>query len=174
MRIDDLNDLDDEELAAALRACVDIDSWVAALLGGRPYRDAGALLDLARAHASAWTSAEVLGALADHPRIGERPAGSEAGAAHSAREQAGVDARDTELAERLRAGNLAYEERFGRIYLVRAKGRTGAELLALLEQRLDNDEATELAVTREQLGEIAVLRLVDLLDLDPATVGGPR
>lgn len=45
---------------------------------------------------------------------------------------------------------------------MRAKGRSGAELLALLEERLDNDPADELAVTKQQLGEIALLRMEDL------------
>lgn len=163
MRIDEFNALPDDEAAAALRACVGIESWVQVLAGGRPYDDAGPLLRTARALARTWTPAEVEGALADHPRIGERPAGAGTAADHSRREQGGVDLADNALAERLRAGNLAYEERFGRIYLVRAQGRTGDELAALLEQRLGNDPATELAVTTGQLAEIAELRLLDLL-----------
>ena len=65
-------------------------------------------------------------ALADHPRIGERPTGAGAAAAMSGREQAGVDPADDELRRRLADGNRRYEERFGRIYLVRAAGRSGA------------------------------------------------
>jgi 2-oxo-4-hydroxy-4-carboxy-5-ureidoimidazoline decarboxylase len=106
-----------------------------------------------------WTDDEVTAALADHPRIGERPAGAGANAAMSGREQAGVDPADDALRRRLADGNRRYEDRFGRIYLVRAAGRSGAELLDLLEQRLTNDPETELAVTREQLAEIALLRL---------------
>ena len=164
MRIEDFNALPDDEAAAALRACVGIDSWVHVLAAGRPYDDPAHLLATARAQAATWTPAEVEGALADHPRIRERPTGSGAAADHSREEQGGLDPADRDLAERLRAGNLAYEERFGRIYLVRAKGRSGEELLALLEQRLGNDPATELAVTREQLAEIALLRLTDLVE----------
>lgn len=163
MRIEELNALPEAEAAEALRACVGIDSWVHVLTTGRPYDDAAGLLATARAQAATWTPAEVDGALADHPRIGERPAADGAAAAHSRREQSGVDRGDADLAERLRAGNAAYEERFGRIYLVRAKGRSGEELVALLEQRLGNDPATELEVTRQQLAEIALLRLADLL-----------
>ena len=66
-------------------------------------------------------------------------------------------------------GNLAYEERFGRIYLVRAKGRSGEDLLAFLEERLDNDPDTELEVTKGQLAEIALLRLTDLLTIETVT-----
>ena len=169
MRIDEFNALPGDDAAAALRACVGIDSWVHVLAVGRPYDDAAALIATARAQAATWTPAEVEAALADHPRIGERPTAAGAAAAHSQREQGGVDPDDAELAERLRAGNVAYEARFGRIFLVRAKGLTGEELLALLEERLGNDPDTELAVTKQQLGEIALLRLTDLLTTETVT-----
>jgi 2-oxo-4-hydroxy-4-carboxy-5-ureidoimidazoline decarboxylase len=162
LRIGELNALPEAELEAALRACADVDSWVAALIKGRPYDDTDQLLEAARSQASAWTAEEVERALEDHPRIGEQPAGASAG--HAAREQAGLDPADAELAARLRDGNRRYEERFGRIYLVRARGRTGPELAELLEQRLDNDPDTELEVTRAQLAEIALLRLSDLVE----------
>jgi 2-oxo-4-hydroxy-4-carboxy-5-ureidoimidazoline decarboxylase len=167
--IEELNGLSGDEAATALRACVGIDSWVHVLAAGRPYDDAAQLFATARAHAATWTPAEVEGALADHPRIGERADGSGAAADHSRREQGGLDPADRDLAERLREGNLAYEQRFGRIYLVRAKGRSGEELLALLEARLGNDPATELAVTKQQLAEIALLRLADLLATETVT-----
>lgn len=170
MRIEDFNALPDDDVAAALRTCVAIDSWVTDLAAGRPYDDTGQLLDAGRAQAVGWAPADVEAALADHPRIGERAAPGSTTAAHSRSEQAGVDPADAELAERLREGNARYEERFDRIYLVRAKGRTGAEMLALLEERLENDPVTELEVTRQQLGEIALLRLADLLETDPVEV----
>jgi 2-oxo-4-hydroxy-4-carboxy-5-ureidoimidazoline decarboxylase len=61
-------------------------------------------------------------------------------------------------------GNAAYEERFGRIYLVAAAGRSGEELLGLLEERLGNDPDTELDVVRRELARITRLRLSDLLE----------
>lgn len=170
MQIEEFNALPDADVAAALRACVGIDSWVTDLASGRPYADTSQLLDAGRAQVVGWATADVEAALADHPRIGERAAPDSATAELSRSEQAGVDPADAELAGRLRDGNARYEERFDRIYLVRAKGRTGAEMLALLEQRLDNDPVTELEVTRQQLGEIALLRLADLMETDPAEV----
>ena len=149
------------EAAAAVRPCVDIDSWVEAVVAGRPYGDLDALLILADAHARTWSGDQVERALADHPRIGERHAGAGASAAMSGREQGGVS-RDADVQERLAAGNAAYEKKFDRIYLVRAAGRDAEEILALLEQRLGNDPETELGVTAGQLREIAVLRLKGL------------
>ena len=161
MLLADFNAMDAAEAAAAVRPCVDIDSWVAAVVDGRPYGDLDSMLILADAHARTWSGAEVEAALADHPRIGERHAGAGASAAMSGREQGGVS-RDADVQARLAAGNAAYEERFDRIFLVRAAGRDAAEILALLEQRLDNDPEAELGVTAGQLREIAVLRLKGL------------
>ncbi|MGY1722227.1 2-oxo-4-hydroxy-4-carboxy-5-ureidoimidazoline decarboxylase [Blastococcus sp. SYSU DS0533] len=163
MRIAQFDTLAAEEAAALLRRCADIPSFAAAVSDGRPYGSVDALLAAARERTASWTDAEVDAALADHPRIGERPAGNGPAAALAGREQAGVDPADELLRQRLAEGNRRYEERFGRIYLVRAAGRTGPELLDILEQRLANDPATERAVTRAQLAEIALLRLEGLV-----------
>ena len=162
MQIEDFNALPAEEAAALVRACADADAWVAGVVDARPYPDAASVTKVGRDLAEEWTADDVEQALSHHPRIGQRPAGAGAAAAASSKEQAGVDPADAELAAALRAGNEAYEERFGRIYLVRAKGRSGPELLALLEERLHNDPATEYDVMVGQLREIAVLRLEDL------------
>lgn len=164
MELATFNRIDASSAAAALAPCVRIDSWTQTLVAGRPYPDLATLLELAAQEAAGWTDEQVEAALVDHPRIGERPAGSDAGAAMSTSEQAGVDPADAELQQRLADGNRRYEERFGRIYLVRAKDRSVDELLTILEQRLDNDPATERQVTKEQLGEIALLRLEGLFE----------
>lgn len=161
MLLDDFNAMPAPDAAAAVRPCVGIESWVEAVVAGRPYGDLDALLILADAHARTWSGAQVEAALADHPRIGERHAGSGASAAMSGREQGGVS-RDADVQARLAAGNAAYEERFDRIFLVRAAGRDADEILAMLENRLQNDPETELGVTAGQLREIAVLRLKGL------------
>ena len=163
MRLEELNAMTAAEADAALRPCVDIDSWVDALVAGRPYDAVADVLAVADLQARSWSPAEVEKALADHPRIGERHSGSGASATMSQGEQSGVDPHDAEVQRRLAEGNEAYEERFDRIYLVRAAGRSAEEILALLEQRLTNDPDTELAVTAGQLREIAVLRLEGLL-----------
>jgi 2-oxo-4-hydroxy-4-carboxy-5-ureidoimidazoline decarboxylase len=163
VEIEDFNAMSASAAATAVRPCADIDSWVDAVVAGRPYAGLDELFAIATRQAAGWTGAEVEAALADHPRIGERHAGSGASAAMSSTEQAGVDPSDGDLQQRLADGNRRYEETFGRIYLVRAKGRSATEMLDLLEQRLTNDPATELDVTKGQLAEIAILRLKALM-----------
>lgn len=163
MKIWDFNALDEATAQAGLEACARIPDWAAAVVAGRPYADAPSLLAAADALAAGWTDEQVTQALADHPRIGEKHEGEGVSAEHSAREQAGVDPADAALQRRLADGNRRYEETFDRIYLVRAAGRSAAEILALLEERLTNDPATELRVTAGQLREIAALRLAGWL-----------
>jgi 2-oxo-4-hydroxy-4-carboxy-5-ureidoimidazoline decarboxylase len=160
--LQEFNDLPAGAAGDAVRPCVDIDSWVDGVVAGRPYADTAELLDRADSLARAWTPIEVEKALADHPRIGERHAGSGASAQMSGSEQAGVDPHDAEIRRRLAEGNAAYEQRFDRIYLVRAAGRSAEQILGLLEERLGNDPGTEIAVTSGQLREIALLRLEGL------------
>lgn len=163
MTLAEFDALPADQAAAVVAPCVAIPSWASGLVARRPYADVRDLLAAAEQLAAAWTDEEVEGALADHPRIGERHSGKGESAALSAREQAGVDPADLDVQARLKAGNAAYEERFARIYLVRAAGRSAEEMLALLEERLGNDSATEIAVTKGQLAEIALLRLRGLL-----------
>jgi 2-oxo-4-hydroxy-4-carboxy-5-ureidoimidazoline decarboxylase len=74
-------------------------------------------------------------------------------------EQAGVDPADTDVAGALARGNRAYEEKFGRVFLIRAAGRTAPEILAALNERLANTPAQEDVIVAQQLREIALLRL---------------
>jgi 2-oxo-4-hydroxy-4-carboxy-5-ureidoimidazoline decarboxylase len=69
------------------------------------------------------------------------------------------DATRAALAE----GNRAYEQRFDRVFLVRAAGRSPEELLAELRRRLGNDEETERAEVTGQLAEITALRVRELV-----------
>ena len=162
MTIEEFNRLEPEAAASVLAACADIDGWVAQVLAGRPFDSRDTLLESAGAAAQGWTPGEVDGALAHHPRIGERPRAEAIGAAnaaHSAGEQAGVNGADTATKQALASGNADYERRFGRIFLIRAAGRSPEQILAALNERLANDDATEDAVVAGQLREIALLRL---------------
>jgi 2-oxo-4-hydroxy-4-carboxy-5-ureidoimidazoline decarboxylase len=153
------DDLAEPEARAVLAECLDVERFVEQVLAGRPYGDADRVRAAASAAASSLDDAELERALDRHPRIGERAQAARHDAAHSAREQSGVDRDDADLAARLLAGNRAYEERFDRVFLIRAAGRDAEEILAELTRRLDHDDATEREETVTQLREIALLRL---------------
>ncbi|QHC63213.1 2-oxo-4-hydroxy-4-carboxy-5-ureidoimidazoline decarboxylase [Rathayibacter festucae] len=150
---------DPTTLRDALLACLAVPRWADEVAAGAPYASTEALADAADASARTLTADEVEAALADHPRIGEKHAGTGRSSDFSAAEQASSLSPDEALAERLLAGNRAYEERFGRVFLIRAAGRDRSEIVAELERRLDLDEETERGIVADQLREITVLRV---------------
>jgi 2-oxo-4-hydroxy-4-carboxy-5-ureidoimidazoline decarboxylase len=137
-----------------------VDAWADGLLAGRPYDDLDAVLSTSDAIVAELDEAQIDSALAGHPRIGERAEGvDDESAARSAKEQSAMSRADTGVQESVTRGNADYEEKFGRIYLVAAAGRSADELLGLLQQRLDNDPVTELEVVRGELARISRIRL---------------
>jgi 2-oxo-4-hydroxy-4-carboxy-5-ureidoimidazoline decarboxylase len=156
--IDRFNAMPTPRAAVLLDACLGVERWVDRVLADRPFADEDALVRTAAAVAATLTPDEVAAALARHPRIGER-----AGAGHDERfstsEQSGVDVSERDVSEALAAGNAAYEDRFDRVFLIRAAGRSAEDILAELRRRLDNSDEAELAEVVTQLGEIATLRL---------------
>ncbi len=150
------NALPEGDAEEVVSGCLGVHRWVREVVDGRPYVDTAALAEQARVSALDLSDDELTAALSRHPRIGERPGGAGAEATYSRTEQAGVDPADE---ERLRKGNAAYENRFGHVFLIRAAGRSSAEILSELERRLGNDAATERGETVAALRDIALLRL---------------
>jgi 2-oxo-4-hydroxy-4-carboxy-5-ureidoimidazoline decarboxylase len=161
--LDDFNEQPAAQAAEALRACNAAPSFAGSVLAGRPYPDAEALVARAEQVARGLPWDEVSAALATHPRIGDRVAGSSAEARASRREQGAMAGADDEVRAALLDGNRAYERRFDRVFLIRAAGRTLGEMLAELRRRLGNDEATERAEVTEQLAQITGLRVRGLM-----------
>ena len=163
MNLRTLNSLTPDEAISFLRPCVDIPRWIEDVAGARPFGDVRHLLDHAEHAAPDWTDAEIEQALSHHPRIGEQPAGASAEAGHSRREQAGLST-STDTAALIRDGNVAYERTFGRVFLIRAAGRSAEEILQALTERLDNPPDVELPVVAHELREIALLRLEGMVE----------
>lgn len=159
MTLAEFNDLPPADADAVLTRCLPVPRWVAAVRDGRPYAAWPDLESLAGTAAGSLADGELEEALAGHPRIGERASSPAHHAEASAREQSGVDRSDAEVARALAEGNAAYERRFGRVFIIRAAGRSAPEVLAELDRRLGNDDATERDETVDQLREIALLRL---------------
>jgi 2-oxo-4-hydroxy-4-carboxy-5-ureidoimidazoline decarboxylase len=130
---------------------------------GRPYADVDALLRASDRAVQGLDRDDLAEALAAHPRIGQRAAGSSTEAVWSRQEQAGVGDAQAEVRAALQEGNRAYEERFGHVFLISATGRSAEELLAALRERLGNDPDTEWGVVAEELRKITRLRLERLL-----------
>ena len=150
MTLASFNAAPEQEAQAEMLACCASRRFAAAMAAGRPYPSAAAAEAAVGTVFESLTWPDVLEAMDAHPRIGARVSGQ------SAAEQSGV-ADDSRAA--LQAGNAAYEERFGHVFLICATGLSGEQMLAALRQRLANDETSERLVATAELRKITVLRV---------------
>jgi 2-oxo-4-hydroxy-4-carboxy-5-ureidoimidazoline decarboxylase len=139
----------EQEAVAAMLACCASRRFAAAMAAGRPYASQAAALAAVETVFESLTWPDVVESMDAHPRIGDRVSGQ------SAAEQSGVA---DESRAALQAGNAAYEERFGHVFLICATGLSGVQLLTALNQRLKNDEVSERVVAAAELRKITVLR----------------
>lgn len=129
------------------------------MAGRRPLPTAEDLISAAGACWDGLPTEDRLEAFAAHPRIGDRRATGTA-----AVEQAGARGASAETLAELERANRDYEERFGRVFLVCATGKSAEEMLALCRERLQNDPRVELEIASEEQKKITVLRLLRWLD----------
>jgi 2-oxo-4-hydroxy-4-carboxy-5-ureidoimidazoline decarboxylase len=151
------------EARAELLECCASGAWADAVLAARPFTSLADALAASDEAFARLTADDVDAALADHPRIGERAAGEGRSAQWSRSEQSSVQGADGDTAALLRELNAAYEQRFDRVFLIRAAGRSPEEMAAECRRRLGNDDATETGEVREQLRQITALRLERML-----------
>jgi OHCU decarboxylase len=157
------NSLPSEEAALEILPCCGSNSWARQMAGLRPIDDEDRLLAASDRTWRSLTEADWMEAFSHHPRIGHSVAPSTAPARLSAQwsseEQQKVGAAGNDVLAALAEGNRAYEQRFGRIFIVCAAGKSAQTILDILQRRLRNDEQTELQESVEQQRQITNLRL---------------
>jgi 2-oxo-4-hydroxy-4-carboxy-5-ureidoimidazoline decarboxylase len=165
MTIAEFNALPRANAEAVLLDCCGCARWAARVSTQRPFADLNTICEAADHH---WQDLDRDGwmeAFSHHPQIGETAAaGSESHRRWAEGEQTGARVAAEDVKTRLAAGNRSYYEKFGYIYIVCATGKSAEEMLALLEQRLQNDAARELAIAAEQQQQITRLRLQKLIN----------
>ena len=156
------NTLPPAEAADEILSCCGSRAWAAQLAAMRPFAEEPSLFAAADHCWQHLPQADWLEAFRGHPRIGEKHAQTRttaASAAWSRSEQSQMKEADAAILLRMQEGHRAYEERFGRIFIVCATGKQPAEMLAILERRLTNNPAEELLESAAQQQQIMQLRL---------------
>jgi 2-oxo-4-hydroxy-4-carboxy-5-ureidoimidazoline decarboxylase len=142
-------------------ACCASRAFAAAIVAGRPYPDEAALMTAIDTVFEFLPWDDIAESMNGHPRIGDRAVSG----GMSAAEQSGAAAASDQVRQGLTDGNLAYEQRFGHIFLICASGLSGPEMLAQLQARLDNEPEAERTVVRAELRKITRLRMTKTLSL---------
>jgi 2-oxo-4-hydroxy-4-carboxy-5-ureidoimidazoline decarboxylase len=132
------------------------------MASSRPLQDTAILLATSDRIWRDLPTADWLEAFHSHPRIGETRSPEESSArsqSWSAQEQSRAAESGDSLKQALAKANREYEERFRRIFIICATGKSAEEILANLQHRLNNDDATELREAAEQQRQIVQIRL---------------
>jgi 2-oxo-4-hydroxy-4-carboxy-5-ureidoimidazoline decarboxylase len=150
------------EAANEILPCCGSGAWARAMASHRPIQDIATLLATSDRIWRDLNAEDWLEAFRSHPRIGETRAPQESSAKSqnwSVQEQSRAGKSGDSLKRALAESNREYEQRFGRIFIICATGKSGEEILANLRQRLNNDDATELQEAAQQQRQITQLRL---------------
>ena len=161
MQLDDLNRLDADDAVRELRRCCGSTRWAQLMAAARPFANEAAMIDCADVIWWSLDAPDWLEAFSAHPRIG-----GPATTRWSAQEQSGMAGAAAAVSDRLASGNRDYEARFGYIFIICATGKSAAEMLEALEQRLGNAPDRELRVIAEEQRKITRLRVAKLIDGD--------
>jgi 2-oxo-4-hydroxy-4-carboxy-5-ureidoimidazoline decarboxylase len=159
------NELDAKAASREILPCCGSRGWADALAIRRPFDDAQELFDASDAVWEGLAEDDWREAFDSHPRIGQshaRAATAESLAWSSEEQRAAVTqggSPDAAAKLALAEANRQYEERFGRIFIVCASGKSAAEILAILERRMKNNAAAEMLEAAEQQRQITQLRL---------------
>jgi 2-oxo-4-hydroxy-4-carboxy-5-ureidoimidazoline decarboxylase len=158
--LEDWNRLEQDDAMRVILPCNGSKAWAVGMVNARSFETPAQCFAAADKVWASLTPNDWQQAFDSHPRIGEHQAkaATERSLSWSAGEQAGA-APDATTQTALAAANKEYEQKFGRIFIVCATGKTADEMLAILKHRLANDPATELAEAVEQQRQITQLRL---------------
>jgi OHCU decarboxylase len=165
-KLDWLNSLPSELAAQELLQCCGSQRWAQQMAESRPYTSLATLIESAN---NIWWSLapdDWLEAFRSHPKIGEKKAATSVSVQSqkwAGQEQAGVSNASQETVDSLATLNRAYEQKFRFIFIICATGKTSAEMLAALRERLENDVAAELPIAAAEQSKITELRLKKLV-----------
>lgn len=155
------NSLDAEAAAREILPCCGSRAWAEAVAARRPYPAAEELFAASDAVWAGLPEEAWQEAFDSHPRIGQRhaQAATAESLAWSSQEQRAAMSQDEAAKLALAEANRRYEAKFGRIFIVCASGKSAAEILGILECRMNSNPGAELLEAAEQQRKITQLRL---------------
>lgn len=164
MTIAQFDHLPASEKSALLFQCCGSGAWVQKMMAMPPVED---LIDLFEDAEEKWYECspdDWKEAFAHHPRIGDLDALKKRFAQDPfvSGEQSSVTSASEAILTMLAQRNREYEEKFGYIFIVCATGKSAAEMLEILNSRIDNSPEEEIRNAMDEQSKITKLRLEKL------------
>jgi OHCU decarboxylase len=159
LKLEELNALSKQYAESELLRCCGSREWAQRMAAVRPYQDIASMNNEAERIWWSLGKTDWLEAFAAHPKIGE----SRPNTAWAAQEQAEVHSAAAATVAALALANEQYLAKFGYVFIVCATGKSGKELLSILESRLTNDPEDELRIAASEQSKITGIRLDKLV-----------
>jgi 5-hydroxyisourate hydrolase/2-oxo-4-hydroxy-4-carboxy-5-ureidoimidazoline decarboxylase len=155
------NNLPEETAKKELFTCCGSNNWADLVMNHFPFASEEQLVDLS---AKIWydecTETDWRESFTHHPKIGDVKSLTEK---FAGKEQAGVAVATEETIQNLAKANTDYENKFGFIFIVCATGKSATEMLALLNDRLQNTAEEELHIAMGEQQKISIIRFKKML-----------
>ncbi|MFJ8823091.1 2-oxo-4-hydroxy-4-carboxy-5-ureidoimidazoline decarboxylase [Streptomyces sp. NPDC102467] len=142
-------------------------AWGSKIIAQRPFATTESLFEASDAAMAELTAEDLAEAMAGHPPIGRPKPGDPT----SSREQRGMAGASEELKAEMLERNLAYQDRFGHVFLICATGASAEQMLEALTTRIGNTPEQEREIVRTELGKINRIRLTRLVEQRDAEQG---
>lgn len=172
LTLDAVADLPEAQFVEIFGGVFEHSPWVAERCArARPFASVTEMHDIMMGAVEAASEDEQLALLRAHPDLAGRAAlkGELTAASTGEQASAGLDALTPEEMERFTELNTAYSMRFGFPFIMAVRGADKARILAGFEGRLGNDCHDELQRALTEVGKIAWMRLLTLVQ--PAPTG---
>ncbi|MEB8336460.1 2-oxo-4-hydroxy-4-carboxy-5-ureidoimidazoline decarboxylase [Streptomyces endophyticus] len=154
------NSSDESAAQAELHEVCASSAWGSKLLAQRPFASAETLFTASDAAMAELTADDLAEAMAGHPPIGRPKPGDPT----SSREQRGMAGASEELKKEMLELNLAYQDKFGHVFLICATGATAEQMLDALKARTGHTAEEEREIVRIELGKINRIRLTRIVE----------
>lgn len=167
MTLHELNTLSQQQLKEELTKCCGSSAWVNRMVPFFPADDLVELLEDAEEQWFLCSETDWKEAFAHHPKIGDAESLKTkfaSTAQWASGEQSGVNNASSQTIEDLAKANKEYEEKFGYIFIVYASGKSAEEMLAILQNRLQNSPEVEIEIAADEQNKITKLRIEKLLE----------
>ena len=166
MTIAEFDHLEPSEKRTLLFQCCGSSAWVEKMMSMPPAED---LIDLFEDAEEKWYECnpeDWKDAFGHHPRIGDIASLRQkfSNDQFAAGEQSSVKTASEAVLQALAERNREYEERFGYIFIVFATGKSAAEMLEILNSRMDNSPSEEIKIAMDEQSKITRLRLEKLFE----------
>lgn len=161
MTLATFNALDKKNVQELLFSCCGSTKWTTTMLNYFPYASEKDLIQEAthvwynECSAKDWKESST-----HHPKIGDINSLKEK---FASKEQASITVADEEIIQQLSFLNNQYETKFGFIFIVCATGKSAAEMLQLIKDRVENSVEEELHIAMGEQQKISIIRLKKII-----------